>query len=290
MLSMTGYGKGVVEADGRVASVELKSVNHRFLDIGFKFPRGFQFAEDAVRKTLSHYLKRGHVEVFLTYEDNRTDKLGVAVDVPLALQYYNASRTLVSLGYEDNFGAAEAMRIPELVKNVEDAGDEEYTVRLIAKATERAAEALVAMRRAEGEKLKADLYLKVDALSHLLELVKQRAPLVQADYREKLLARMQEVLAGTEPDEARLMNEVAFFADKCNIDEEITRFGGHLAHYGEILASAGPWGKRLDFLTQEANREVNTIGSKSNDQEITRLVLQMKNQIEMVREQVQNLE
>ncbi|MFA5449431.1 MAG: YicC/YloC family endoribonuclease [Clostridia bacterium] len=289
MYSMTGYGKGIAGGKLRV-SIEMKSVNHRFLDLVFKFPRGFQFAEETIRKIVSSEFARGHIEVFLNYEDNREVKGGVVVDIGLAGSYLDAANILAGLGYPNNFGVAEAMRTPDIVKITECEGDEDILKSLVAAAAAEAAINLKAMRLSEGEKLIADIKTKIAAIADELEKVKQRAPFVSKEYGEKLRIRIGEALCGIDVDQSKIAAEVAFFADRTNIDEEITRLSGHISHYGEILAAGGTVGKKLDFLTQEAHREVNTIGSKSNDSEITRAVLFMKNQIEMIREQVQNLE
>lgn len=289
MNSMTGYGKGAANGQRKV-TVEMKSVNHRFLDINFKLPRGFQFAEDVIRKVLAERVARGHIEVYLNYEDNRENKNDIVLNMPLAKRYLAAAKELVKLGYKNNFGAAEALKIPEITKIAETEDDETVIKELISIAAAECVERLSEMRRTEGEKLKEDLIQKVALLGEALSKIKERAPAVAADYKEKLQARINEALKGVELDPAKLAAEVAFFIDRSNIDEEITRLDGHIAHFGQVFSEAGPVGKKLDFLTQEANREVNTIASKSNDLEITRLVLYMKNLVEMIKEQVQNIE
>lgn len=290
MNSMTGYGKGIAEKDLRKVTVEIRSVNHRFLDLNFKLPRGFQFAEDAVRKTIGAHIKRGHLDIFVSYENTRQDKAKIKLNADLAKQYLDASKELIKMGYADDFGTAAAMRIPDLLSVAESEDDEEEILKLVIESTEQAVASLVAMRRSEGGRLIEDLKGKLKEMGELAAVVEERAPSVPAEYRLKLEKRIQEALGDVAVDEARLLNEVAFFVDKANIDEEITRLKGHLKHYEEILASKEAMGKKLDFLTQEANREVNTIGSKSNDAKITETVLRLKNVVEMVREQIQNLE
>lgn len=290
MNSMTGYGKGIAEKDLRKVTVEIRSVNHRFLDLNFKLPRGFQFAEDAVRKAIGAHIKRGHLDIFVNYENTRQDKAEIRLNADLAKQYLDASKELVKMGYVDDFGTAAAMRIPDLLTVADVADDEEEILKLVVEATSQAVASLVAMRRSEGGRLIEDLKGKLKEMWELVAVIEERAPLVPAEYRQKLEKRMKEALGDVAVDEARLLNEVAFFVDKANIDEEITRLKGHLKHYEEILASQEAMGKKLDFLTQEANREVNTMGSKSNDTKITETVLRLKNVVEMVREQIQNLE
>lgn len=303
MNSMTGYGKGVAERDGRKVTVELKSVNHRFLDIGFKMPRGFQFAEETVRSRIKTAITRGHVDVFVNYENTRADSASVKLNEALASECVDAALKIASMFADKGkaidggvpaeiySGAVEAvMRLPDVLTLTEREEDEGEIVRLIDEATAAAAERLKEMRRSEGERLVEDLRGKLSEIGRLVEVVDARRPQVTANYREKLEKRIAEALGEHEVDEGRLMNEVAFFVDKCNVDEEVTRLKGHLKHYDEILANGGAVGKPLDFLTQEMNREVNTIGSKSNDLEITETVLALKNTVEMVREQIQNLE
>lgn len=290
MYSMTGYGKGIAERDGRRITVELKSVNHRFLDLFFKLPRSLTFLEDVIRKTLSARLNRGHVEVFLLYENLREDRSTVSVDAGLAARYLAAANELAAMGFDNNFGVAEAIKIPDLLQVVPEEDDQEAVVALTTEALGRALDGLIEMRRTEGEKLIADLSTKVNAVDRKLQEVERRAPMVAAEHRTKLAERIAEALGEVKIDETKLASEVAFFVDKSNIDEEITRLRGHIAHYGQILSVPGPVGKKLDFLTQETNREVNTIGSKSNDLILTQAVLDLKNIVEMIREQVQNLE
>lgn len=290
MNSMTGYGKGIAERDGRKVTIEFKSVNHRFLDILFKLPRNFQFVEDALRKLIGERITRGHVEVYLSYEDNRENKTTISINEELAKAYLDARTTLVKMGYDDNLGVAELLKIPDIVKQTATEDDEEIIRTLVVEAGELALDGLIDMRRTEGKKLIEDLKNKLTVIESEVQAIATRAPLVASAYREKLIARVSEALQGSEIDEQRIAQEVTFFIDKSNIDEELTRLRGHIAHYAEIMAVDEPIGKKLDFLTQETNREVNTIGSKSNDAIITKSVLFLKNQVEMVREQVQNLE
>lgn len=290
MNSMTGYGKGIAERDGRKVTIEFKSVNHRFLDILFKLPRNFQFVEDALRKLIGERITRGHVEVYLSYEDNRENKTTISINEELAKAYLDARTTLVKMGYDDNLGVAELLKIPDIVKQTATEDDEEIIRTLVVEAGELALDGLIAMRRTEGKKLIEDLKNKLTVIESEVQAIATRAPLVASVYREKLIARVSEALQGSEIDEQRIAQEVTFFIDKSNIDEELTRLRGHIAHYAEIMEVDEPIGKKLDFLTQETNREVNTIGSKSNDAIITKSVLFLKNQVEMVREQVQNLE
>jgi len=291
MNSMTGYGKGVAEKYERKITIEMKSVNHRFLDLLFKLPRGFQFAEDIIRKLIGQGgVTRGHLDIFLSYEDNRTSKNALALDRSLAASYLRIASELQGMGYVNDLSVSTLLKTPEIVKLVSSEDDESVLAELIADAAKACVANLVRMRATEGKKLAEDIGAKIDALEAGMKNIEDRAPAVSEDYRQKLSQRIAEALAGVQMDEARLCNEVAFFVDKSNIDEEITRLCGHIAHYRELLPKEEATGKQLDFLTQELNREVNTIGSKCNDAEITKGVLYLKNLVEMVREQVQNLE
>ena len=289
MYSMTGYGKGIAEREQRKITVEIKTVNHRFSDFTFKMPRNFQFAEGAVRALLNANIKRGHADVYLTYEDSRVVST-VALNVALAEGYKQIGKDLEALGYENNLTAESLIRISDMVKTTALEEDEDLLLSLVKEATEKALENLLQMRKNEGERLVADIKLKLQDVATAVEEIALRAPDVANEYREKLTQRVKEALESSEIDEGRIALEVAVFIDRANVDEEITRLRGHLAHYQDIFRDGGAVGKKLDFLTQEANRETNTIGSKCNDMYITKRVLFLKNQIEMIREQIQNLE
>ena len=289
MYSMTGYGKGVAEIDQRKITIEIKTVNHRFSDFTFKMPRNFQFVETTLRNLLNAKIKRGHADVYLTYEDSRVVST-VALNVALAEGYKQIGEDLANLGYQNNLSAESLIRIPDMVKTTALEEDEELLATLVKEATEIALDNLLEMRKNEGERLVKDIQLKLADIAVAVEEIASRVPEVAVEYREKLTARVKEALSQTEIDEGRIALEVAVFIDRANVDEEITRLRGHLAHYQDIFREGGAVGKKLDFLTQEANRETNTIGSKCNDMYITKRVLFLKNQIEMIREQIQNLE
>lgn len=286
---MTGYGKGVAEKDGRKITIEIKTVNHRFSDFTFKLPRNFQFADGVLRSLLGAKIKRGHADVYLTYEDSRVVST-IALNVQLAENYKQIAAEMEELGYTNDITAESLIRIPDMVKTTALEDDEELMKELVVEATEIALDNLLKMRKAEGERLVADIKVKLNDIAEAVEEISARAPVVATEYREKLTARVKEALEATDIDEGRIALEVALFIDRANIDEEITRLRGHLAHYQDILAEGGTVGKKLDFLTQETNRETNTIGSKCNDMYITKRVLFLKNQIEMIREQIQNIE
>ena len=292
MKSMTGYGKATVVRESRELTIELKSVNHRFLDVSLKIPRAFIEYEDVIRNGLSKGLSRGHVDVFLNYTlVGSTDKT-VTVDLSLAKGYVESARQLKEafpeLHYDFNVNAL--MRSNEVLTLVQTEEDGNIIREMLSEAVTKAVEALNAMREVEGNALRVDILGKIDRLEALLGEVKKYAPLVAEQYREKLRTRVTEALQGVELDENKLVNEVCFFADKSCIDEEITRLTSHIARSREILSTDEPVGRKLDFLVQEFNRETNTICSKSSYLDLTNVALEMKNEIEKIREQIQNLE
>ena len=292
MKSMTGYGKATVARDNRELTVELKSVNHRFLDISTKIPRAFIAHEDVIRNGLSKGLSRGHIDVFLNYTlVGDTDKT-VQVDMALASGYVESAKQLKEAFPELHldFNINSLMRSNEVLTLKQTEEDSAMLREMVAEAVDKAVESLNAMREIEGNALRADLLRKIDRVEQLLSQVKQYAPQVAEQYREKLRARVSEALEGVAIDESKLANEVCFFADKSCIDEEITRLSSHIARAREILRCDEPVGRKLDFLVQEFNRETNTICSKSSFLELTNVALEMKNEIEKIREQVQNLE
>ena len=294
MLSMTGYGKGMAAEAGYEVSAELKTVNHRFLDIACRLPRTLAFLEDTVRGTLQRRLRRGHADVFLNVKREGLADVAVRVDGDLAGAYLEAAASLGSLSVpgvtvQNDIGVSALMAL-DGVLTVEDAGyDEDLVRRLSERALNEACDRLTEMRAAEGERLRADLTLHLDAVASLREAILTRAPSVPEEYRRRLNERVQTMLAEA-PDPVRIAQEVAIFADRCAIDEELARLESHIAQYRVFLASDAEIGKKLDFLTQELNREANTIGSKANDAEITRCVVDLKAEIEKLREQVQNVE
>lgn len=291
MYSMTGYGKATVVREGRELTVELKSVNHRFLDISTKIPRMFIAYEDVIRSGLSQRLTRGHIDVFVNYVNNGESDRCVEADLTLANNYVEVARMLADkFGLKDDFQLTALMRSPDVIKTQQREEDEEILRSMLHEAVGQAVVKLNAMRLAEGEKMKADIVSRIGNIRQLVESIKVLAPKVSQNYRTKLAQRMEEVLADVEVDQSRLLNEVAFFADKSNIDEEIARLNSHIDNALKIMSANESVGRKMDFLVQEFNREANTVCSKSNDIELTNVALQLKNEIEKVREQVQNLE
>ena len=289
--SMTGYGKGVYE-DGQVRlSVELKVVNHRFLDIAIKSPKQFNFAEDALRKTIKGGLVRGHVDIYVNFEDNREVKNEVSADYALANQYYELSKGIAEkTGLENNVGVYELLKMPDVVTIKVADIEEEELLKALQSACLQAIENLDKMRIKEGEAMKADVLAKTAEVEKLVEQIAVLAPGMTAVHREKVRERVQEYLAGVAIDEEKFVNEMAFYADKVAVDEELTRLASHIAHLRSIVEKGGAIGKQLDFVVQEMNREANTTGSKCCDINVANLVVALKSEIEKIREQIQNIE
>lgn len=291
MKSMTGYGKGVVSCDGRELTVELKSVNHRFLDVSMRLPRVLSCIEDAIRQTIAAKLSRGHVDVFVNYRNTRDDAKTIRVDETLLNAYVTAARAAnESLQLNDDLTLSGVLRLPDVTEIVPADEDSDALIALAKDATSLALDALIDMRIAEGGRLRIALTAGVDAMDAYREQILARAPFVAEDYRRKLNERIEAVLSDTEIDRTRLATEVALFADRCCIDEELVRLKSHIAQFRTYLEADEPVGRNMDFIVQEMNRECNTIGSKANDAELTKAVLACKAEIEKLREQIQNVE
>lgn len=290
MKSMTGFGKAEILKDGYFASVELKSVNHRFLDISVKMPRVLSYLEERVKKTVSSVLARGHVDVYISCENRNESAYVVTVNEALASQYLESARAISEkLGVPNDVTASFLMKQPDVISTTVEAGGEELG-EVVIEAVKQALEGMERMRTEEGKALACDFVQKLATVSSLVESVRERSPLVTASYAEKLKTKIKDYLAEVEPDEARLLTEVAVFTDRSSVDEEVTRLTAHVEHFLSILEESAPVGRKLDFLVQEMNRECNTIGSKANDKTITDYVLSLKTEVEKIREQVQNVE
>ncbi len=286
---MTGYGKAEYAEEGIALTVEIRTVNNRNFDFNAKTPRAFISLEDKIRKTVSQYVSRGRVDLFLNFTDSTENSASIDVNLERAEQYALAAKKISEkLGVQNDCTVSVIMKMPEVIID-NSATDVEGLSERLLETVKEACEKLNAMRRTEGEKLVADMLGRMSEIERIAAAIKLRAPLVATEYKEKLRARIEEALAGVNYDEARLLSEVAFYTDRVNIDEELTRLSSHIAQFRKIVLTEGA-GKKLDFLMQEFNREANTVCSKSNDIEVTSLALSLKNEIEKVREQVQNLE
>ncbi len=291
MQSMTGYGKAEYSQDGITLTVELKTVNNRFLDIIPKYPRAFISLDDLIRKTVQSKIKRGRVELFITYQNVNESGKVLIVDKSLASQYVELAKSLSEeYSLENDFSVLSLMRSNDVV--TEQMGDEgaENLTEILKQTLETALDNLIEMRKVEGEKLQKDILSRAQTVETLVGEIIERAPQIKEEYHQKLRAKVEEILGDVKCDENRLLQEVTLFADKSNIDEELTRLKSHIAQLRDICKAGIDVGKKLDFLMQEFNRETNTVCSKSNDLEITKRGLALKNEIEKMREQVQNIE
>lgn len=289
MLSMTGYGRAMKEIDGRQLTVELKSVNHRFLDLSFRMPRNLMFLEDTARKAIGAKLSRGHVDVFMSYRNMRSDARSVQADRSLFDAYAQALSSLSDATLIDDRSLMSIARLPDVLVITEAEEDQEAVKQLLQATLDEALEQLVAMREREGAEMKRDLFFRVQRIEEMTEEIEARYPETVAEYTARLRASIEELIA-KDVDETRLLTEVAIMADRSAIAEETVRLHAHVAQLRECMEKNEPVGRRIDFLVQELNREVNTISSKSQDVPITRVVVAMKAEIEKLREQLQNIE
>ena len=291
MLSMTGYGRGECKINDIEMTVEIKTVNNRYLDAVIKCPRIFNAYEEVLRSKIRQKLTRGHADVYITFSDRREKEKVLRLDLNAAKSYVEAGQTLLETfaDIKNDLSVVSLMKMPDVLKQEEVGAVDDELVSALYQALDIALEKLNAMRVVEGEKLKADLLFRMNTIEGLVAKIKQRAPLVAAEYAVRLKEKVQKALDSVNYDETRLLTEIAVFTDKSNIDEELTRLNSHISQFRSI-AESQIVGRKLDFLVQEFNRESNTICSKSNDIIITRCGLDLKNEIEKIREQVQNLE
>ncbi len=289
--SMTGYGRAEENFGGCTITVELRSVNNRYLDCNVRIPRLYLFAEEAIKSRVQGTISRGKVDVFVTLDSTGAEKVQVSVNKPAADGYYAALKQLAEdYGLSDDISVALLSRFPEVLLAEKAEEDVEQMARDICSVLDRALADFDRMRAREGERLKADILSRAAAIEAKVALVEARSPQTVAEHRAKLEARMNEVLANTQLDPARILTEAAIFADKVAVDEETVRLRSHISQLREMLSKGGATGRKLDFLIQEFNREANTIGSKCSDLEISSHVVDIKAEIEKIREQVQNIE
>lgn len=289
--SMTGYGRYEIQENERKVLVEISSVNHRYLDLNIRMPRVLMHLEDEIRKILKEKVARGKVEVSLTYQSTSKEDIDIVVNTALAEVYLEGLRKMGSqFGLEDDLKLSALMNVNDLITFQKKATDEEEVSKIIYKGISGALVNFIQMRMNEGMALKEDILMKSKKLSQMIETIELRSPEVVKGYQQRLENRLGQLLQEAPIDESRIATEIALFADKCAIDEEITRLKSHIKQLEEILTEGGVVGRKLDFLMQEMNREANTIGSKANDYEITTNVVALKTEIEKIREQVQNIE
>ncbi len=291
--SMTGYGRARQTLNGRDITVEVRSVNNRYLDTTVKLPRAYIFTEDAIKQRVQQAVSRGKVDVFVTIDSTGADEAVVTVNEALAKAYMEALRKINVIGVntlKGTFSALDIARFPDILTVTKAEENLESVQADICAVAEAALRAYNEMRATEGAKLVADIASRLDTIETLTGKVEARSPETVKEYREKLTARMQEVLQSTTIDESRILTEAAIYADKVAVDEETVRLRSHVSQLRGMLASDEPMGRKMDFLIQEVNRESNTVGSKCNDVEIARVVVELKAEVEKIREQVQNIE
>ena len=289
--SMTGYGKGIAERDGLKVVVELKSVNHRFLDLMIKTPKLFNFAEDTIRKCMKESFARGHFDIFVNYEDTRQDRTSVSFDYSLVNAYVEASKKISSEYFvQDTLSTAQIIALPDVAKVVCEDEDQDFLNNIVLDALKQAIDNIAKMRASEGVLMQNDVMNKMATIKDIVKVIEEKAPGMVEEHFAKVKERVQEMLKDVAIDEAKLLNEIAFYTDKVCVDEEIQRLKSHLDHFAEIITKGGACGKQLDFIVQEMNREANTCGSKCNNIEVSNQVIALKNEIEKVREQIQNIE
>jgi len=289
--SMTGFGRGENKEDGKEFRVEIKTVNHRYSDIFLKMPRQLTFLEDRVRQMVSKSLSRGKIDVYIAYDNYSDDSKEVLLDEVLTKSYINAVQQIAEkYSLKNDISASMISRFPDVLKVEKSEEDEEEIWKILKIAVENALQALIAMRAKEGSELRKTLFEQTNYIVEVMEEIKKKAPEVVVEYKLKLEKRINELLEKQTLDESRIAVEVAMFADRCSIDEEITRMASHIVQLRQTLEMEQPVGRKLDFLMQEMNREINTIGSKANDLEITKNVVEIKSELEKVREQIQNIE
>jgi len=289
--SMTGFGRGEADAPGRKITVELKAVNHRFSEIVLRLPRSLSPFEDRLRKLIQSRVARGRVDGYVGMEESGEKTILVKVDKALAAAYYNAVGELKEcLGIEGNIKLKHLISLPGVLVVEEPAEDIEEWYPAVREAAEKALDNLIRMRVVEGEQLAKDLIDRVDRISSHIDRIQQRAPVVVEEYREKLAARLNEFLKESMLDPDRLFAETVIFAERSNITEEVVRLDSHLKQIRSCLEAEGSVGRKLDFLIQEVYREINTIASKANDLEINSRVVEVKTELEKIREQAQNIE
>ena len=289
--SMTGFGRCEVQKDSRKFTVELKSVNHRYLDVNIRMPKKLNFFETAIRTLLKSYANRGKVDIFITYEDLSQAQVSVKYNAALAAEYMKYLRQMEEdFGLENDVRVSTLSRYPEVFTMEEQSEDEEELWNGLKEALEGAFTQFVETRKTEGENLKKDILSKLDLLSEQIGFIEERSPKIVAEYRAKLEDKMKELLADTQIEESRIAAEVILFADKICTDEEVVRLKSHISHMRNTLEEQDEIGRKLDFIAQEMNREANTTLSKANDLEISNCAIDLKTEIEKVREQIQNIE
>ena len=289
--SMTGFGRCEITENNKKLTIEIKSVNHRYFDVSIKMTKKFMFFESAIRNILKEYAVRGKIDIFLTYEDMSGTDENIKYNEGLAREYYNYYEAISkSFNLKNDLTTAILARCPDVITMEEAEMDEEEILKLIEKTLKGACEMFVETRTREGEHLKTDMLLKLWHWEECLSEIEERSPIILAEYRQKLLDKLHEVMDNSQIDENRIAAEMVIFSDKLSVDEETVRLRSHIEHMKKDLIAGGELGRKLDFVAQEMNREANTILSKANDITISNLAISLKTDIEKIREQIQNIE
>lgn len=289
--SMTGFGRCELMEGTRKFTVEMKSVNHRYLDLNMKMPKKLNFFESSIRNELKNYIQRGKVDMFISYEDFSETTACVKYNKEIASEYYGYLQQMAEdFGLDNDVRVSGLSRYPEVFTLEEQEEDEEEIWKILCKAIKQAAEGFVETRIKEGENLKNDLVSKLDGMLSHVDFITERSPKIIADYKQKLYDKVQDLLGDVKVDESRLLMEVTIFADKVCVDEELVRLRSHIEATKAALIEGGSIGRKLDFIAQEMNREANTILSKTTDMEVSNRAIELKTEIEKVREQIQNIE
>lgn len=288
---MTGYGSGTIVEDGKEISIELKSLNHRYTDINIRIPRNLSFLEDDIRKKIQAQVFRGHIDVFINYQNTNEDSHDIKIDFALLKSYLNSFEQIKkTTNLVDDITLSQILKLDDiLIVSIREENNDTLT-KIMRNSLEKALCGLIRMRSDEGEKLVHDIDQRADFINSKVSKIEDRVPIVIQEYKEKLQARIYELLQGMEMDMNRFNTEVAFFSDRSNITEEIIRLRSHIKQLQDTLSLTIPIGRKLDFIIQEMNREINTIGSKASDLNITNIVMDIKSEIEKIREQIQNIE
>lgn len=291
LLSMTGYGNAKGSVEGQEITVELKSVNNRYLDCSVRLPRNFLFSEDTVKQAVSAGVSRGKVDVFVSAQASQDSGTVVSVNEELARGYRDAvARIAETLGLESGLNAFSLARFPDVLTVERRELNKDKAAAALSEITAKAVEEFNAMREREGERLRRDMLGKLETIEGLVSVVEERSPQTVREYRERLEARLRDILADRSLDEQRVITEAAIFADRTAVDEETVRLRSHIAQFRTMLEEGSPIGRKMDFLVQEFNRESNTIGSKCSDASLAKVVVDLKSEIEKIREQLQNVE
>lgn len=289
--SMTGFGRCEVAEKDRKMVAEIKAVNHRYCDINIKMPKKLGVFESSIRALMKKYIQRGKVDVFITYEDYTEHTACLKYNQDLAAEYYEKLQAMSeNFGLENDVTATKLSKYPEVFVLEEQTVDEQALLKLIEQTVSGACEKFVDTRIAEGEHLKEDLLAKLEGMSGMVDFIEERSPQIVKAYEDKLTAKVRELLENNTVDESRILTEVTIFADKICVDEETVRLKSHIQSAANALKEGGSVGRKLDFIAQEMNREANTILSKANDLEISNKAIDLKTEIEKVREQIQNIE